>query len=626
MCLPFVFGGQLTWLLFPCFPCNILVECIIFDYVAAISSFKQQVEGLQDIDHSIEILVRLLCAVPGLSEKNVQVVAVDEHIWLSNLVSNGVMHFDSFKKIMKEHKNPKVLSEGVLWMVSAVEDFGVAHMKLKNSNKNLVAATLTVVGTVASAMGAPVEKFSKSILSDVLKCLGDNKKHMRQCTLTALDSCLSAVHLDKMVPYITAAISDTKLGAEGWKDLVEWLTRQLSGLSDFSDAAHLLKPASSALTNDISKYFREDVHRRLLSTDFKKQVDGLDILHKFDQCPCVCIPGASNHYKGNYSSIGYTAEVFLKKQIKMLQRSKIVEVPETIEQCVVAAAAMRFSILIDSETDAHGGSSSSMSTRDKHDALELDEEFANNEVVIWRANFEEFIHCLRHKACVENVRARLDDGAALVLRAMLMSTGIPTIPVSFSTIYEEVINSEAGRNLTCDYVKASLSLFCNAKGYLKKILELAQNDEVESIVLKRYGRDAYKMFRLLSTSSRALEMDKISDMTLVEKKEIPTILYKLWKDGGKALPCYMYHRLAVTGARQAQFLVWKVDRPIVWKHILDEMFHTALNLSLRLAYEDDQIKEVRKNTQCYGSTHKRTGPLGKQWQRFRNVVYVMHAS
>lgn len=32
---------------------------------------------------------------------------------------------------MKEHKNPKVLSEGILWMVSAVEDFGVSHLKLK---------------------------------------------------------------------------------------------------------------------------------------------------------------------------------------------------------------------------------------------------------------------------------------------------------------------------------------------------------------------------------------------------------------------------------------------------------------------------------------------------------------
>ncbi|RZR92180.1 hypothetical protein BHM03_00020440 [Ensete ventricosum] len=36
-------------------------------------------------------------------------------------------------KIMKDHKNPKVLSEGISWMVSAVEDFGVSHIKLKIS-------------------------------------------------------------------------------------------------------------------------------------------------------------------------------------------------------------------------------------------------------------------------------------------------------------------------------------------------------------------------------------------------------------------------------------------------------------------------------------------------------------
>lgn len=40
------------------------------------------------------------------------------------------MTFKLFK-IMKDHKNPKVLSEGILWMVSAVEDFGVLHIKLK---------------------------------------------------------------------------------------------------------------------------------------------------------------------------------------------------------------------------------------------------------------------------------------------------------------------------------------------------------------------------------------------------------------------------------------------------------------------------------------------------------------
>lgn len=43
-------------------------------------------------------------------------------------------------------------------------------------------------------------------------------------------------------------MTDTKHGTEGRKDLFDWLTRQLSGLSDFSDAIHLLKPACSAMT------------------------------------------------------------------------------------------------------------------------------------------------------------------------------------------------------------------------------------------------------------------------------------------------------------------------------------------------------------------------------------------
>ena len=38
------------------------------------------------------------------------------------------------------------------------------------------------------------------------------------------------------------------------------------------------------MQNDMTKYFREDVHRRLLSTDFKKQVDGLEILQKVYFC------------------------------------------------------------------------------------------------------------------------------------------------------------------------------------------------------------------------------------------------------------------------------------------------------------------------------------------------------
>jgi cytoskeleton-associated protein 5 len=129
------------------------------------------------------------------------------------------------------------------------ELFGGLRGRLLDSNKNLVMQTLTTIGGVAAAMGPAVEKASKGILSDVLKCLGDNKKHMRECTLAALDLWLGAVHLDKMIPYIIIALTDGKMGAEGRKDLFDWLTKQLTGLSDFVDAIHLLKPASTAMTD-----------------------------------------------------------------------------------------------------------------------------------------------------------------------------------------------------------------------------------------------------------------------------------------------------------------------------------------------------------------------------------------
>nr|GEW51009.1 protein MOR1 [Tanacetum cinerariifolium] len=372
----------------------------------AIISFKENVIALQELDQSVEIIIRLLCTVPGWNEKNVQVQQqVTEFI--SHIASiatkfpkicvvlciGGICErvadiktraqamkclttfseavgpcfvFERMFKIMKEHKNPKVLSEGLLWMVSAVEDFGVTHLKLKDvinfckdtglqsnvkpallsaleaeceknpfegaaaapkktvkasdsissasggglpredisgkitpallkgfessdwkirlksieavnkiveeankhiqptgtvelfralrgrlydSNKNLTMATLSSISVLASAMGPAIEKPSKGILSDIVKCIGDNKKHMRECTLVTLDSWVAATHLEKMVPHIAAFLTDAKLGAEGRKDLFDWLSKQLAGLADFPDAIQLLRPVSVAMTD-----------------------------------------------------------------------------------------------------------------------------------------------------------------------------------------------------------------------------------------------------------------------------------------------------------------------------------------------------------------------------------------
>ncbi|XP_024039175.1 uncharacterized protein LOC18032691 isoform X3 [Citrus clementina] len=282
--------------------------------------------------------------------------------------------------------------------------------------------------------------------------------------------------------------------------------------------------------------------------------------------------------------------------------------PETIEQQVVEAAlpmeAMRFSVVTNVESDVG------------------EKEKNSNNVTPGE------------KGCIDHVRAHLDDGAANVLSAMLQATSSAekkvktknSVPLSLSSIYEEVIKSEAGRNMTLDHVRASLVQLgelsfvdASSDSYsidFEKIIEIAQNEEVESVVSKRYGRDAYRIFRLLSKSGRLLETDKISDTTFVEKKDAPKILYKLWKDG-----YLLMEKLVVTGARQSQFLLWKVNRQILWKHVLDEMFHAALNLSLRVSYELDREKELLNLP-----ADKRTGPLQDRYNRIRKVRILLESS
>jgi hypothetical protein len=56
---------------------------------------------------------------------------------------------------MKEHKNPKVLSDGILWMVSAVEDFGISNLKLKVRFPMLVCSILTVSSLDCAMQAVP---------------------------------------------------------------------------------------------------------------------------------------------------------------------------------------------------------------------------------------------------------------------------------------------------------------------------------------------------------------------------------------------------------------------------------------------------------------------------------------
>ncbi|XP_061369553.1 uncharacterized protein LOC133312391 [Gastrolobium bilobum] len=314
--------------------------------------------------------------------------------------------------------------------------------------------------------------------------------------------------------------------------------------------------------------------------------------------------------------------------------AKKFEAPETLEQrvleAVVPGQAIRFSLTADTGCNADRETNS-----DDSPMISVGENVAIDEQTLWRANFEEFVRHLRNKALMENVRTQLDDGAATVLSAILEATRTVekkvkienSVPLSLDTIFTEVMKTENGRAMTLDRVKASLSqMHCPPRMFvddsfsidLKYIIELARNEEVESIVLKRYGRDAYRMFRLLSKDNCFCETDKIAESTLVEKKEAPKLLFKLWKDN------YLHmEKLLLTGTKQSKILMWKVNKPLLWEYVLDEMYHAALNLSLRMAFEqekDEELLNVPKDK------IKEPGPLQKKYKRLLNVWLLLGSS
>ncbi|XP_028103978.1 DNA-directed RNA polymerase III subunit RPC3 isoform X3 [Camellia sinensis] len=336
-------------------------------------------------------------------------------------------------------------------------------------------------------------------------------------------------------------------------------------------------------------------------------------------------------------------ETVVKKQ--GAKSAKVMKESETIEQRALAAAApmeaLRFVVETYTETDCCGEESEgnplpSATVGEKID-LELDTEAGTKKrrkEVLWRANFEEFVRRLRDKACIGNVRTRLDDGAGIVLSAILKSTRSAenkvkienSVPLSMDTIFEEVMKSEEGRSMTLEHARASLAqLGCHLPEIgidetysidLKSIIELAQNEEVESIVLKRYGREAYRIFRLLSKAGHLVETDKISNTTFVAKKDTAKILYQLWKDD------YLHMEKIVTyGSKQSQFLLWNVNKHTLWDNVLNEMYHTALNLRIRIAHEQEQEKEILRIPR-----EKLVGELAKRYARLRKVRIVLESS
>lgn len=193
------------------------------DRLEAICSLRQQVEAIRKLDMIAEMLIRLLCAVPGWHENNHQILqqVIEVVIYTSSKVTpfpkrcvvlclQGICEklaeirtrphalkcltvlseavgpgfiFERLYSTLKEHKNPKVLSEGILWMVSAVEDFGISYLDLKDlidfckrvglqstgvASRN---ATVKLIGALHKFIGPDIKNFLADVKPTLLSTL-----------------------------------------------------------------------------------------------------------------------------------------------------------------------------------------------------------------------------------------------------------------------------------------------------------------------------------------------------------------------------------------------------------------------------------------------------------------------
>lgn len=52
--------------------------------------------------------------------------------------------------------------------------------------------------------------------------------------------------------------------------------------------------------------------------------------------------------------------------------------------------------------------------------------------------------------------------------------------------------------------------------------------------------------------------------------------------------------MSSTLPKQATIFLWKVKKDSLWEHVVDTMYHAALNVSQRMDYEREQEQEVSK--------------------------------
>lgn len=108
------------------------------------------------------------------------------------------------------------------------ELFAGLRGRMTDTNRNLAARTLLLIGKLAEAVGPPFDRLARPVLVPTLSTLSDNKKQVRDAVIVMLDAWLGTCPGEKLFPPVVDVVANPKVNVEGRVAAMAWMQRAIS--------------------------------------------------------------------------------------------------------------------------------------------------------------------------------------------------------------------------------------------------------------------------------------------------------------------------------------------------------------------------------------------------------------
>eukprot|EP00005_Dracoamoeba_jomungandri_P003479 CAMPEP_0174259640 /NCGR_PEP_ID=MMETSP0439-20130205/8451_1 /TAXON_ID=0 /ORGANISM="Stereomyxa ramosa, Strain Chinc5" /LENGTH=469 /DNA_ID=CAMNT_0015343615 /DNA_START=63 /DNA_END=1472 /DNA_ORIENTATION=+ len=228
----------------------------------------------------------------------------------------------------------------------------------------------------------------------------------------------------------------------------------------------------------------------------------------------------------------------------------------------------------------------------------------DDEESYWCISYLAFNHYYREQSIIKLALEKIDQNAGLIMKALMKlstysSDDDTSSPVTLPRLHEQLVTKE-NADISLEVLKKYLELMeTDAARFVKKAVadtdttvctyvinvtsvgNLLREKLIESIVEKKFGKHALRIFRILLIKKQ-LEEKQVAELALITLKDTRELLYKLFTANFILL---QEVPKSSDYAPSRTFYFWSVKLDQLRKQIREHIYKIMFNLRLRLRKE-----------------------------------------